>query len=112
VGAGRAGLSNIDYAQRQASFGILLGERRGDGLGTAATRLTLDWAFHVLGLENVLLTVKPWNAAGRRAYEKAGFREIGVRRRSLTFRGRRIDEIYMDAIPADFGASVLPDREA
>src|SRR5205085_12077844 len=98
---GTTGLSTIDYAQRQATFGILLGERRGEGLGTEATRLTLDWAFHVLGLENVLLTVKPWNVAGRRAYEKAGFREIGVRRRSLSFRGRRVDEVYMDAVPAD-----------
>jgi hypothetical protein len=26
------------------------GERRNQGLGSEATRLTLDWAFHVLGL--------------------------------------------------------------
>ena len=33
------------------------------GLGTEATRLTLDWAFNILGLHNVMLTVLPSNAA-------------------------------------------------
>ena len=61
-------------------FGILVGQRRGRGLGTEATRLTLDWAFHVLGLHNVMLEVLPANAPAIRAYEAAGFRRIGVRR--------------------------------
>ena len=35
-----------------------MGERRGQGLGTEATRLVLDYAFHVLQLRNVML--RPW----------------------------------------------------
>jgi diamine N-acetyltransferase len=51
-----------------------------------------------------------WNAAGIRAYEKAGFRLVGRRRDALVSGGRRIDEVIMDAVPADLGESVLPRR--
>jgi len=107
---GTAGLMDISHRHRRATFGILLGERRGQGIGTEATRLTLDWAFNVLSLRNVLLEVYPWNAGAIRAYEKAGFRLIGRRREALLHHGRRWDEIYMDAIASEFGASVLAGR--
>src|SRR5918999_445454 len=104
---GTSGLFEISYMQCGANFGIALGERRNQGLGSEATRLTLDWGFHVLGLQNVLLEALAWNEAAIRAYEKAGFRRIGVRRQAAMSRGRREDVILMDAIPADFGASAI-----
>ena len=52
----------------------------------AAMRLLLDYAFTVLGLHSVMLTVVEYNHAGRRCYEKAGFREMGRRRESSTCR--------------------------
>jgi diamine N-acetyltransferase len=51
--------------------------------------------------------VLDWNVAGLTAYERAGFRRIGVRRRAVLSRGRRTDVVLMDAVPEDFGASVL-----
>lgn len=104
---GTASLFEISYMQSSSNFGISLGERRNQGLGTEATRLTLDWAFHVLGLQNVLLEALAWNTAAIRAYEKAGFRRIGIRREAAMSRGARADVVLMDAIPADFGASVI-----
>jgi diamine N-acetyltransferase len=104
---GTSSLFDIDHHHRRAKFGILLGERRGQGIGTEATRLTLDWAFHVLNLRNVVLEVMDWNAAGMRAYEKAGFRLVGRRRDALVSGGRRIDEVIMDAVPGDFAGSVI-----
>jgi diamine N-acetyltransferase len=104
---GTCALMNIDYRHARSGFGIMLGERRGEGIGTEATRLTLDWAFNVLSLSNVRLEVIPWNAGAIRAYEKAGFRLIGRRRGALLLNGRRWDEIYMDAVPGDFTGSVL-----
>ena len=92
-----------------AEFGIAIGERRGQGLGTEATRLVLDFAFHVLQLRNVLLVTLEWNVAGLTAYERAGFRRVGVRRGAVMSRGREpTDFVIMDAVPEDFGASVLP----
>ena len=107
---GTCALFDISHRHRRAKFGILLGERRGQRLGTEATRLTLDWAFNVLSLRNVLLEVYPWNAGAIRAYEKAGFKLIGRRREALLHHGRRWDEIYMDAVAGEFTGSVLAER--
>jgi diamine N-acetyltransferase len=104
---GTVGLFGIVHAHHRAELGIALGERRGQGLGTEATRLALDFAFHVLHLRNVLLETLEWNVAGLTAYERAGFRRIGVRRGAVISRGRPTDLVLMDAVPEDFGASVL-----
>ncbi len=104
---GTAGLFQIAHAHGRAEFGIAIGERRGQGIGTEATRLALDFAFHVLQLRNVLLETLEWNVAGLAAYERAGFRRIGVRRGAAISRGRPTDVVLMDAIPEDFGASAL-----
>jgi len=104
---GTAGLMRINHAHGRAEFAIAMGERRGQGLGTEATRLVLDFAFHVLQLRNVMLETLEWNAAATTAYERAGFRRIGVRRGAATGRGGRVDVVLMDAVPEDFGASVL-----
>ena len=104
---GTAGLFRIAHAHGTAEFGIAIGERRGQGLGSEATRLVLDFAFHVLEMRNVLLETLAWNLAGLTAYERAGFRRVGVRRGAVMSRGRPTDVVIMDAIPEDFGASVL-----
>ena len=107
---GVAGLYEIEQRHARASFGITIGEAdcRGKGYGTEATRLTLDYAFAHRGLENVMLTVYEFNAAGRRAYEKAGFRVFGRRRRCSRLGLRLRDIIYMEALAADFAAN--PER--
>jgi diamine N-acetyltransferase len=104
---GTVGLFDISYMQSAATLGISLGERRSQGLGSEATRLALDWGFHVLGLQNVLLETLAWNEAAIRAYEKAGFRRIGVRRGAAMSRGKRADVVLMDAIGTDFGPSAI-----
>lgn len=108
---GTASLMEVNHMLGRARFGILLGERRGRGLGGEATRLVLDWGFTVLGLHNVLLEVMPWNERAIRAYERAGFRRVGVRRGALISMGARCDELLMDAIAPELGASVLRQRE-
>jgi len=98
---------HIDQRKHVADYVILLGERRGEGLGTEATTLTLDWAFNVAGLRNVTLEVWEPNKAAIRAYEKAGFRIVGVRRHGARWLGQQCDEIIMDAMPEDFTDSVV-----
>jgi diamine N-acetyltransferase len=103
-------LVRIDHHQGTAEFGILIGERRSQGLGTEATRLTLDWGFTVLGLHNILLVTFSWNTAAIRAYENAGFREIGRRRGAVVTLGRRFDQVLMDAVADEFTGSVLSEQ--
>ncbi len=102
---GTLALMRIDHHNRRADFGILIGERRGEGIGGEATRLLLEWAFTVVGLENVLLAVLPSNPAGIRAYERAGFELVGRRRNAASSMGGREDEILMDAVASDFRAA-------
>ena len=104
---GTAGLLGISHANGTAEFAIAIGERRGHGIGTEAARLVLDYAFNVLHLRNVLLETLEWNVAGLTAYEHAGFRRIGVRRGAAMSQGRPTDVVLMDAVPEEFGASVL-----
>lgn len=106
---GIAGLLQVDHVNRGAELFMLIGEarHRGRGHGTEATRLVLDYAFSALGLVNVMLRVTETNLAGIRAYEKAGFQRIGVRRRSKLMGGRLWDTVYMEALADDFASPVL-----
>ena len=106
---GTTSLMAIDERNRKADFGLLIGDAaaRGKGYGTQTTRLMLDYAFTVLGLHNVMLIVLEYNAAGRRVYEKAGFREYGRRRECRWSGGRFWDDIYMECLSTEFPGSGL-----
>jgi RimJ/RimL family protein N-acetyltransferase len=104
---GSALLVRVDQHSGTAEFGITIGERRSQGLGTEATTLVLDWAFTVMGLHNVLLVTFTWNLPAIRAYTRAGFREIGRRRGAVVTMGRRYDQVLMDAVADEFTDSVL-----
>jgi RimJ/RimL family protein N-acetyltransferase len=104
---GVTALTDVDHQRAIARFGILLGERRGQRIGTEAIQLTVEWGFIVLGLFNIELAVSAWNSGAIRAYTKAGFREIGRRRGASVCMGRRFDEVYMDVTADEFSGSAL-----
>ena len=104
---GTCSLEKIDHNFLRADFGIFMGRRRGEGIGSDAARLVLDWAFHILGLRNVMLETYDFNEAAQRAYERAGFRMIGRRRDAVLALGRRCDVILMDATASDFDSPGL-----
>lgn len=106
---GTTDLFNVDFRFKVGQFGMMIGEAdaRGRGLGTEVVRLMLDFAFTALGLNNVMLAVAEYNLAGRRAYAKAGFKEMGRRRRADIMNGTIYDEIYMDAISEEFESPLL-----
>lgn len=106
---GTTDLFSIDQRYGTAQFGMLIGEEdaRGIGLGTEVVTLMLDFAFTALGLHSVMLSVSEYNLAGRRAYERAGFKEMGRRREADMIGGRRYDEIFMDCIATEFESPVL-----
>jgi len=100
---GLSRLFAIDHRHGTASFALFLGERDtwGTGLGTEATRLTLAFAFGSLGLVNVALRVRAEDTRAVTAFERAGFRAIGRRRRALRLGQEAVDELWMDTLAGE-----------
>ena len=102
-----AGVATLlpDHSVRTAEYIVMLApEARGRSLGTRATRLTLDYAFHITNLRMVWLKVLAPNTAGIHAYQKAGFRTAGTLREAGYWLGSICDEVIMDALAKDFEA--------
>jgi len=97
---GTTALIGLDWRNRTAEFGIIIGEpsARGRGYGTEVTRLMRAYAFDTLGLRTLMLTVYSFQTAGIRAYEKAGYRIIGRQREVYFLAGRWWDRVYMETL--------------
>lgn len=106
---GYTSLLNISHFHHIADFDIIIGDKGcwGQGYGSDATRLTLDYGFTALGLHNIMLTVRAYNERGVRAYTRAGFQVIGRRHEARRFGGRAHDLIYMECLSTEFKDSIL-----
>ena len=97
---------------RCATLGIALGrEYIGHGYGTDAMRVIVSYGFREMGLHRIQFGVAPFNPAGIRAYEKAGFVEEGRLRESVLHDGRWYDEVLMSILDHEWaaGRSALSD---
>jgi len=103
---GAVGLHRIDYKNRHAQFGIVIGDRHEwhKGYGTEATGVMVAYAFDTLNLNRVWLHVYVTNPYGMRAYEKAGFQKEGVLRQETFRDGRYVDAVAMAILRADWTA--------
>ena len=104
---GASYLLDIDWVSRNAEFAIWIGEAaaQGQGIGTAATRLTLQHAFEDLNLERIHLLVLAENERAIKLYRSVGFREEGVQRRAVFKRTEYRDLLMMAVLRAEFLAS-------
>lgn len=106
---GNMGLHAIDFRNGTAELGIMLGEKEhwGQGLGTEAVSLGLDFGFTALGLNVIRLRALSHNTRAIRCYEKAGFRLAGRFRQAHRIAGRHVDEVLMDILASEFKSPVL-----
>jgi len=96
---GLIGLWGARPKDRCATLGIALGrECIGRGYGTDAMRVIVGYGFREMGLHRIQLGVAPFNPAGIRAYQKAGFVEEGRLRESVLHDGRWYDEVLMSIL--------------
>lgn len=99
VVVGHIELSGARTKDRCGTIGVALcRDQIGQGYGTDAMRVIVDYAFREMGLHRVQLTVAPFNPAGIRAYRKAGFVEEGRRREGVWHDGQWYDEVLMSII--------------
>lgn len=107
---GGCSLQQIDMRNRHAELSIFLlrQEQRGKGVGLAATRLLLQYAFEVVNLERIYLGVYAFNQAGMRVYERAGFRYEGRLRHMLRYQGQWWDEWLMGILRTEWQSHQQP----
>jgi RimJ/RimL family protein N-acetyltransferase len=104
---GGIGLHVVDWPNRCAELGIVIGNRDfwGAGYGTDATRALVRWAFDELNLNRVWLRVLEDNVRGIRCYEKVGFRVEGRLRQDRFREGRYVDTIVMGILRGELAAA-------
>jgi RimJ/RimL family protein N-acetyltransferase len=110
---GATGLHQIDFRNRHASFGILLGEPSewGKGHGTEATRLIVGHAFETLNLNRLWLQVYEYNERGLRCYERVGFREEGRLRQDNFREGRYWDTLVMGILRSEWERNLTTEAQ-
>jgi diamine N-acetyltransferase len=102
---GNIGLYDIDWKNRKAEYGILIGDKDawGKGYGFDASKALLEFAFCELNLHRVFLRVLAHHGRAIRLYEKIGFQVEG-RMRQDTFRGGVYrDTLIMGLLASEFG---------
>lgn len=107
---GTVGLHKLDFRSRHAEFGLVIGERSawGQGFGTEATRMMLDYGFGTLNLNRIWLQVYASHASAIRVYEKAGFRKEGVQRQQHFADGRYEDGVLMGILRSEWTPLLAP----
>jgi ribosomal-protein-alanine N-acetyltransferase len=103
---GTTGLHHFDNRNRQAMFGISIGDKNawGQGYGKEATRLMVQHAFQTLNLNRVWLHVYEYNERAIHLYQKLGFRTEGRLRQDNFRDGRYWDTLVMAVLREEWGA--------
>jgi ribosomal-protein-alanine N-acetyltransferase len=105
---GFTGLHRIDWRNRRASSGIVIGEKDawGRGYATDAMLVRTRFAFETLNLHRVESEAFDDNEASQRALERAGYRREGLLRKRFWGEGRWHDTIAYAILDEDyFGAA-------
>jgi len=94
---GNVKLDHIDWINRKADYGILIGDRAswGKGYATQTTKLVVDYAFSILNLNRVYLGVLETNPSASAIYRKIGFQEEGKKCQDQLVQGQYVDSLFM-----------------
>lgn len=97
-------LDDIDYRNKNANYGIMIGEKAywGKGIAKEAITLILHYAFMDLGLVRIQGIYLVTNMASINACKRCGFKEEGVLRKAVFKNGQYQDLKIMSIIREDF----------
>jgi RimJ/RimL family protein N-acetyltransferase len=90
---GTIGLHRIDWVNRNASIGGLIGESNywGKGMIGEAARLLINYGFTELNLHKISATILNVNERSLRAAEKLEFKQEGILREHMYVDGKYVD---------------------
>lgn len=93
---GRCGVTRLDWKNRVAELGIMIGTPyRGRGYGSEAMELLCDFCFREMNLHKLKVSVFAFNEAAIRCYEKNGFVREGVCRQEIFRDGQYQDVVFL-----------------
>ena len=94
---GEAILQGIDWKNRSAQYGLIIGDRqmRGRGIGQEVTRIIVEYAFSDLGLHRIEALVLSGNVAAIHCLEKVGFTREGVKKEAVWENGQWYDVMLL-----------------
>lgn len=106
---GDIALQDLDYTNRSANLRIAIDQsiHQGQGYGTEALRLMLDYAFGILQLHRVELNVYDFNGRAMHVYEKVGFQVEGRQREALFYNHEYHDAILMSMLEEEYRMKYL-----
>lgn len=101
---GTIGFHDIDWINRSAEFGIMIGEKSqwNRGWGRQAVRLLLYQGFANLNLHRIYLYVHADNPRAIRAYQAAGFQVEGTLRQDIFKNGEYVDALLMGILRSEW----------
>ena len=104
---GNVKLGPINWVDRRAMFGILIGDKNfwGTGIGEEATRLTVEYGFYRLNLNRIGLAAFEEHKAAVRCYEKVGFKLEGCFREEMFREGRYKNRVWMGLLRSEYETS-------
>ena len=109
---GTVGLENFNQIARSAVLGIFIGdgEYRGEGYGTEAIKLLLEYGFRYLNLHSIRLDLLDVNERAHKCYLKCGFKDIGSSREAVFLNGKYHDKLHMDILASEFEGDYIRNK--
>lgn len=101
---GGTGLHGIDWRNRRATSGIIIGEKDawGRGYGSEVMRVRTRWAFEELGLHCIESECFAENVGSATSLARAGYRQVGIARKKRWRLGRWHDCILWEILDEDY----------
>lgn len=95
---GDCGLHKINWDEKNAEFGIAIGDKNywGKGYGRDATEAAIKFASRYLGLESIKLSVYEYNKRAIKTYERCGFKEKKILEKDHFYNNIYWDTIIME----------------
>ena len=102
----------INWIERNAELGIFIGEEnyRGNGYGTEAINLLLEYGFKYLNLHSIKLSLLSINERAHKCYLKCGFKDTGKNREEIFLHGKYYDKLYMDILENEFTGDYIRNK--
>jgi RimJ/RimL family protein N-acetyltransferase len=113
---GSAGLNRLNLKDREGTLGIAIGEKDywGQGYGTEAVRLILNYGFEQMNLHRIVSSVYAFNRRSLNMHRNVGFVEEGKRRNARFKNGQYWDKIEFGILDTEWKSlaiNSMPDFE-